>query len=1266
MSKRINNILANRYQLHEALGTGAMGVVYRATDRLTGDTLALKRVTLSPAQLQFASRLNLDDDSAQQQETLRLALAREFQTLAGLRHPNIISVIDYGFDRTPGGTPQPYFTMNYLPHAQTILEAGTGKSVADKVALLVQMLQALAYLHRRGILHRDLKPANVLVTDGRVRVLDFGLAVPREMAEGRTGTPAYMAPETIRYGQATEATDLHTVGVLAYELFAGERPFTDVMGILTKPPDMAALEITAPLQAVVTQLLEKDPAGRYPDAQATIAALREGFGQPPLPEDPTIRESFLQAATFVGREAEQKQLTNALENAMMGKGSAWLVGGESGVGKSRLLDELRIRALVAGATVLRGQGVEGGGQTYQLWRTPLRHLALMAELNDLEAGVIKPLVSDISALLGREIPDAPELEGEAKRQRLHLTIAEICRTVSKKNAPLILLLEDLHWTSKSLEPLKALHHWVADLPLLVIGNYRNDERPDLPAILPNMHPLPLARLSPKNMMKLSVSMLGQSGSQPQVLSLLQKETEGNTFFLVETMRTLAEEAGRLDAVGDMTLPDEVFAGGVRRIIRRRLVRVPPEHQPLLKLAAIAGRALDLDVLQAATSQTDLETWLAACANVAVLEVREGQWLFAHDKLRSELTSILEEDERPPLHRQVAEAYENVYLDQPSYAATLMKHWDMAGEREKTRHYARLAGKYAATQYANEEAAHYFSRALALTPEDDPARRYALHLEREEIYNRLGLREAQETDLIQQAFLAGSPTQRVAAALRYGAYHNAVGDYEAALAISKQASQWAAKSGDGPSQAQGMINSGQALLHQGVYEMASQQYQRASDLAQTAMAPIQVARAWGGLGRCAFRLGDYPTAIDYHQQALHLRKEIDDQPGQMQSLRNLGQAASAQGKYETAHQYHLQALQLARQMGDRPNEGRFLLALGESSWRQRAYPQAESYLQQSLSLAQTVGDKLTEATSLKTLGNVTAYQGQSDRAKVYFEQSLAVSQEIGDQDGESRTLNNLGYISMRQEQYSQATAYFEQSLVISQEIGGRDVEGTALNNLGQVAYNQGLYANARDYYERSLVIRHEIGERAGEGSTLSNLGRVAYSQGLYADARDYYEQSLLIIREIGNRAWEGRTLNYLGALALAEAAFQQAQTVYKQSSTIRKELNQPRLLVEDLAGLALVAFRQNDLELAQMYADQLLVVWASNPTFRGMEHPMWALHFIWQVCEGLELVQADDVLAAAAGVMQTYLDNQPDPEAQAVYLQQRHHQPLWAAWQERRG
>jgi serine/threonine-protein kinase len=122
-----------------------MGAVYRAYDRLTGETVALKRLPASPVQLASPE--------------LRLALTQEFQALAALRHANVIGVREYGFDEDH----QPYFTMELLPEARPITGAGQYLPYEPKTRLLWKLLSGLVYVHRHRLIHRDLKPANVLV-----------------------------------------------------------------------------------------------------------------------------------------------------------------------------------------------------------------------------------------------------------------------------------------------------------------------------------------------------------------------------------------------------------------------------------------------------------------------------------------------------------------------------------------------------------------------------------------------------------------------------------------------------------------------------------------------------------------------------------------------------------------------------------------------------------------------------------------------------------------------------------------------------------------------------------------------------------------------------------------------------------------------------------------------------------------------------------------------------------------------------------------------
>src|SRR5688572_9201194 len=137
----METLLAKRYWLHEPFGVGGMGIVYRATDRLTGQVLALKRVT--------GGADNAITDSTSHFTDFRMALAREFKLLATLHHPHIVTVLDYGFDEER----QPFFTMELIEEAQSFINGAADRPLLDQVHLLLNLLEALTYLHRRGIFH---------------------------------------------------------------------------------------------------------------------------------------------------------------------------------------------------------------------------------------------------------------------------------------------------------------------------------------------------------------------------------------------------------------------------------------------------------------------------------------------------------------------------------------------------------------------------------------------------------------------------------------------------------------------------------------------------------------------------------------------------------------------------------------------------------------------------------------------------------------------------------------------------------------------------------------------------------------------------------------------------------------------------------------------------------------------------------------------------------------------------------------------------------
>lgn len=746
----------SRYRLVRHIGSGGMGTIYQVTDLMTGTDVALKRVTTDGSQLLFASRA----DSA----TYRIDLAREFRMLASLRHPNIISVLDYGFDAEK----KPYYTMDLLKEPETVVGYAADLPKPAKIGVMVQMLQALAYLHRRGIVHRDLKPENVLVEAGTVRVLDFGLAMPaRQKASGEvetagslSGTLGYMAPEVLTGAEHTERSDLYALGVIGYEIFFGKHPFTLdnaaqlIQDVLYSEIEFPEGVVDADVLAILQRLLSKQAEGRYAFAAEVITAFAEVIDSPQIAETARIRDSYIQAADFVGREHELQQLQVAMLRLMQPgdkvSGSVWLIAGESGVGKSRLMDEVRSRALVEGALTLRGQAIDGG-VPYQLWRNVVRRLILAAKMADFDLGVLKEMAADVETLVGRPIPDVPELGERARVQRLIDTLTALFRAQTQ---PVVLLLEDLHWADDGLEILQRLAAQAAGMPLLILGTYRNEELPELPELVPEAKVIMLKRLTSAEIKDLSVSILGeQIGKQTNVLNLLQRETEGNIFFLVEVVRVLAEEAGKLSNIGAITLPDSVFSGSMQTVIERRLSRLPANALPLLRLAAIYGREVNLELLKALDGYTSQDEWLLQCSQAAILEFAGDGWRFTHDRIRDGILDVLDESERPRLNRMVALAIETAYPGNDSYALRLMRYWSAAGEPDKEAHYARVAAIQSFNVSDYREALALFSRAASITGVDTPAQVFVYQ---GEVHYRLGNFKAAEASL--KMALRRSPTE----------------------------------------------------------------------------------------------------------------------------------------------------------------------------------------------------------------------------------------------------------------------------------------------------------------------------------------------------------------------------------------------------------------------------------------------------------------------------------------------------------------------------
>ena len=372
----IGTLLQNRYRLDAELGTGGMGMVYRAHDTLLDRDVAVKI---------------LNDSSLGTEGRARLL--REAQAVAKLNHPNIVAVYDAGeVDSTP-------FIVMELVEGFSLRECPP-QSLEETLRIAQQLCAALDHAHAHGIVHRDLKPENVMLLPSpsqgeprergaahgpgvRVKLMDFGLARTfdsRLTTEGMiVGTVSYLAPEQA-LGQAIDGrTDLYALGVMLYELTAGRLPFTadDPIAVISQhlyapvvPPSTYNSGILPALDTLIVQLLSKPPDDR-PASASMVSQTLEQIGQPvsyrtigcPTTE-PVSLLARIARGRFVARQHEMTEAQRFWQQAAQGEGHVLLISGEPGVGKTRLARELMARAQITGATVLVGECFAEGSAPY--------------------------------------------------------------------------------------------------------------------------------------------------------------------------------------------------------------------------------------------------------------------------------------------------------------------------------------------------------------------------------------------------------------------------------------------------------------------------------------------------------------------------------------------------------------------------------------------------------------------------------------------------------------------------------------------------------------------------------------------------------------------------------------------------------------------------------------------------------------------------------------------------------------------------------------
>ena len=607
-----------------------------------------------------------------------------------------------------------------------------------------------------------------------------------------------------------------------------------------------------------------------------------------------------------------------------------------------------------------------------------------------------------------------------------------------------------------------LNKLATTVPFLILANYRDDEAPHLSETLPEMQLLRLSRLDKEHCAELSTSMLGVSNVSRELVDYLYRETEGNVFFLVEILRELAQRAGQLDRIGSLALPEHVLTGGIDRIAQRRFNLIPHEDQALLRLAAIAGREFDLELLRQAMPKADFSSWLHGCTNAALLEMQRGKWRFVHDKLREAILLRISREQLPDLHRQIAHAAESLYdgVTLDAMSAVLAYHFEQAREMGKAWSFLMRAGDRATRLCAYGEARLNYSSALRVVnelEETDETRRHKIDTLLKQVYARL---------------LADTGDENFKA-----------------------------------------MTQAKALLE----DMASRAELGPGD-------KLRLARVNHAFGRIHFYRGDMQTAIDYFKQVLPLAQQTGDEELLALPSCLIGTALMAQGNVREAEPLLAQAIGPVERLGE-PFEwfravgyhGATLIGLGR-------YHEGIAELDRVVARAQQIGQPSLLAASHLMRGSSFLLSGDWPLVIAHLEQTVTLAEQTGDTLLLSMGWSGIGWARSFLGQHGEAEASRAKGRDAAKTIGGFFLlgdwyeAGDAEMALKAARLDEAL-ERAQTVAERSaaagLLFSRGIAERVW-GSVLARRGHFAEADAHMRASIDVLEQGGMVLQTARSR------------------------------------------------------------------------------------------------------------------------------------------------------
>lgn len=723
---------------------------------------------------------------------------------------------------------------------------------------------------------------------------------------------------------------------------------------------------------------------------------------------------------LIGRDIELRAIRSAWrEAALAGEQRAVLIGGDAGVGKSRLVDEFLLRhcgdarVIAVGASPHRRDTANALlldllRSATGVWHTSsargrarlFERLAALLGLDEAQHDH-EDLLAALRAVVE---PTAPELEADAYQRRpVYQALRRLLNRIAEPR-PLVVVLEDLHWAdSASLEQVRLLVEQPGDasatLLIVLTARQTGTMSSALQFASERLSRVTLRELDEGDRQQLIMEVLGDS-AQPDLQSEIERRAGGNPFYIQE----LGRAVGELNVAAFSDIP-----ATVQGAVASRVDRLPSSVKSALQHAAVIGprvregiltRVLARNPARALAELRDRGFLLASVSmsmaqGTTASEEFEREWAFRHVLVQEVIYESISSGDRRELHRRVGEILaRRARRGTSDPPAEVARHLELGGLTEEAGiHYLRAA-EAASAGYANREALALFDRSVALNAQH-PQRLYAAHAGREHIYGRLGLHDKQKADQEVLRELCGdAPAQLADLRVREAVRLLRVGEFYRALERAEQAEHSATAAGDELLRGEALRLRGEAYERLNDQERAVGVIEQALEIFERRGSVTHQVRARLSLGRAMLAQASYDKALSHYEPALALIKRTGDRWHQRVLRNNLAVVNVCRGDFSRALDDALSSLKLCIEFGDRAREGDNASVVGIIHVELGMYELARRYLDSALAIHRETGSRWSEADTLTYCALLETCVGNYPRAIALLRDAKAIAERIG--------------------------------------------------------------------------------------------------------------------------------------------------------------------------------------------------------------------------------------------------------------------------------